>query len=206
MKAQVKLGRLFGVEIGLHYSWFVIALLMVFSLASYFSETHPEWGSAIIWISAIVAGLLFFASLLAHEMAHSLVAKAHGIGVRSITLFALGGVSQIEKDADDPKTEFWIGVIGPLSSVAIGILFLAGALVLGWSPATAPETPPVAIFAWLGYINIGLAIFNLIPGFPLDGGRILRAIIWWVKGSAELSTRRAAQVGRIITGRGESLK
>ena len=198
MKAQVKLGRLFGIEIGLHYSWFVIALLIVFSLVSYFRETNPNWGNAVSWISAVATGLLFFSSLLAHEMAHSLVAKSHGIGVRSITLFALGGVSQIEKEAGDPKTEFWIGIVGPLSSIAIGIFFLAGAVLLGWSPAKPPETPPIAILAWLGYINIGLAIFNLIPGFPLDGGRILRAIIWRIKGSAELSTRSAAQVGRVI--------
>ncbi|RPJ30044.1 MAG: peptidase, partial [Planctomycetaceae bacterium] len=105
MQAQIRLGRTFGVDIGLHYSWFIIALLIMFSLGGHFYATNAQWGSSVIWILAIITGLLFFAALTAHELSHALVAKARGIPVRSITLFALGGVARIEKEAVDPKTE-----------------------------------------------------------------------------------------------------
>lgn len=198
MKAQIKLGHIFGIEIGLHYSWVVIAALIIFSLAGYFREANPQWGSRTIWISAFIAGVLFFLSILAHELAHSVVARSRGLTVKSITLFALGGVAQIENEATEPNTEFWMGIVGPISSVVIGIIFLAMALLLGWTPMAATDTPSLAILVWLGYINISLAIFNMIPGFPMDGGRVLRAVIWWVTGSADRSTMAAARAGQII--------
>lgn len=198
MQAQVKLGRVFGVQIGLHYSWLIIALLVTLSLAGQFHNTNPHWSEGTIWATAIITGLLFFVAIILHELSHAAVAKARGLPVRSITLFALGGVAQIEKEASDAKTEFWIAIVGPIASVIIGLLCLLLAWALGWAPMGTPTTPPVAMLMWLGVINIGLAIFNLIPGYPLDGGRVLRAIIWWFTGDVTRSTRIASLVGQFV--------
>jgi Zn-dependent protease/predicted transcriptional regulator len=198
MEAQIKLGRIFGVQLGLHYSWLLIALLITLSLAGHFSATNAHWGSVSIWILAIATSLLFFASIVVHELSHAAVAKARGLPVRSITLFALGGVAQIEKESADPKTEFWMGIVGPITSAVIGVVCLALAWALGWSAGATPGTPLLAMAVWLGYINITLAAFNMIPGFPLDGGRVLRAIIWWNTKDPNRSTRIAARVGQLI--------
>jgi len=201
MQANIKLGRLFGVQVGLHYSWLIIALLVTLSLVGQFGATNPQWGAGLIWATAIITALLFFAAIVAHEMSHALVAKARNIPVRSITLFALGGIAQIEKDAADAKTEFWMGIVGPITSAVIGFACLGLAMLMGWSPdATlqAPMTPPTAMLMWLGVINIALAVFNMIPGFPMDGGRVLRAIIWWTTGDVVRATRIAARVGQLI--------
>ncbi len=198
MKAQIKLGRILGIEIGLHYSWFIIALLITLSLAAEFNALNPGWGQGVIWATAITTGLLFFAAVIAHELSHAVVAKARHLPVRAITLFALGGVAQIEKEADDAPTEFWMGIAGPIMSVIIGVLCLALAVLLGWPLGAVPSSPLLAMLMWLGYINITLAIFNMIPGFPLDGGRVLRAIIWWVTGDGLRATRIAARVGQIV--------
>src|SRR5687767_8953056 len=198
MKAQIKLGRIFGVEIGLHYSWFIIALLITLSLASQFSLTNPDWSDSLRWTLAIITAVLFFGAIVAHELSHALVAKARGLPVRSITLFALGGVAQIEKEAADAKTEFWMGIIGPITSFVIGLACLAITMALGWRPPEFPQQPLSAMLMWLGYINIALAIFNMIPGFPLDGGRVLRAVVWWITGDAKRATTIAARVGQVI--------
>lgn len=198
MKAQIKLGRIFGVEIGLHYSWFIIALLITFSLAGHFQTNNPGWTDAMRWTVSIVTALLFFVSIVIHELSHALVAKARGLPVRSITLFALGGVAQIEKEAADAKTEFWMGIVGPITSFVIGIICLVGTVALGWKPPEFPQRPLPAMLMWLGYINIGLAIFNMIPGFPLDGGRVLRGLLWWITGNAKRATTIAARVGQVI--------
>jgi len=198
MKAQIKLGRIAGIEIGLHYSWFIIALLITLSLVGEFHAVNPEWGEGVIWTTAIVTSLLFFASIVAHELSHSAIARARHLPVRSITLFALGGVSQIERDADTASTEFWMAIAGPISSALIGVLCLGSAAALGWPLGANPETPLQAMLMWLGYINISLAIFNLVPGFPLDGGRVLRGIIWWATGDGVRATRIAARVGQIV--------
>ena len=195
MQTNIKLGRVFGIQIGLHYSWFLIALLIVLSVAGDFSAAHKDWSQGLIWSLSILTALLFFVSLLAHELAHSLVAEKHGLPVRSITLFALGGVSQIEKDPSDAKTEFWMAIVGPLTSIAIGVCCLGMAHWGGWNPGTSGATPIIAMLVWLGYINFGLGIFNMVPGYPLDGGRVLRAIIWWQTGDADRSTRIAARIG-----------
>src|SRR5262245_42106283 len=189
MHSQIKLGRIFGIEIGLHYSWIVIALLIVFSLAGHFREINPQWGDAVVLTTAVVTGLLFFATIVAHELAHSIVAKSNGLPVRSITLFALGGVSQIEKDPEEARTEFWMAIVGPITSFAIGALLLGISFALGWTSEVTPKSPVLAMMVWLGYINVALGVFNLVPGFPLDGGRVLRAIIWWINKDAVRSTK-----------------
>ncbi|HAF24880.1 MAG TPA: hypothetical protein DCK93_18575 [Blastocatellia bacterium] len=201
MQAQIKLGRIFGIEIGLHYSWLLIALLITLSLVGHFRMMNPKWGTSTVWGTALVTGLLFFAAIVVHELSHAAVAKARGLPVRSITLFALGGVAQIEKEATDAKTEFWMGIVGPITSIVIGAACLALAYALGWAPEIGmmrASTPLLALLVWLGYINIALAIFNMIPGFPLDGGRVLRAIVWWLTGDANRSTRIAARVGQFV--------
>ena len=198
MKAQVKLGRIAGISIGLNYSWFIIALLIALSLVQHFRTVAPGWSSTIVWISAAGTALLFFVTLLLHELAHSLVAKTRGLRVSAITLFALGGVSQIETEASDAKSEFWIAISGPLTSAAIGLTLLGAARASAWVPGTEPDTAVTSVLVWLGYINLTLAVFNMIPGFPLDGGRVLRAIAWWITGNADRSTRLAAQVGQAI--------
>jgi Zn-dependent protease/predicted transcriptional regulator len=198
MKAHIKLGRIFGVAVGLHYSWIIIALLVTLSLRSQFAIDHPTWDVSTTWAIAIVTGLLFFVSILLHELSHAAVAKLRGIPVRAITLFALGGVAQIEKDAADAKSEFWMGIIGPITSFVIGIVCLVFAWLLGWNFAAEAVSPPAGMFKWLGFINIALAIFNMIPGFPLDGGRVLRAVVWWISGDANRSTRIAAGVGQFV--------
>jgi len=198
MKAQIKLGRIFGVEIGLHYSWFIIALLITFSLAGHFEANNPGWSDGLRWGVSIVTALLFFTAIVIHELSHAMVAKFRGLPVRSITLFALGGVAQIEKEAADAKTEFWMGIIGPITSFVIGVVCLLITVALGWTPPEFPQQPLPAMLMWLGLINIGLAIFNMIPGFPLDGGRVLRGIVWWITGNAKRATTIAARVGQVI--------
>ncbi len=190
MRSQIKLGRIFGIQIGLHYSWFLIAFLIVISLISQFRGSHPEWSSTTILAMALGTGTLFFVFLLAHELSHSVFAKSHGIPVREITLFALGGVSQIEQNPSSANAEFWMAFVGPLTSAALGAVCLALRYLAG--PATSPG---YAMLSWLGYINLGLAVFNMIPGYPLDGGRILRAILWWKSGDVERATRQAARMG-----------
>ena len=198
MKAQIKLGRIFGIEIGLHYSWLIIALLITMSLASHFRLHNPDWGQGMSWALALLTALLFFVTIVIHELSHAVVAKSRGLPVSSITLFALGGVAQIEKEAEDAKTEFWMGLIGPITSLVIGIICLALSYALGWKPPEFPARPLPAMLMWLGYINIMLGVFNLIPGFPLDGGRVLRAIVWWIVGDAKRATTIAARIGQFI--------
>ena len=196
MRSQIKLGRIAGIEIGLHYSWFIIAFLIALSLASRFRSLTPAWNPEVVWIAAGITAVLFFATLLLHELAHSVVAQSRGLRVRAITLFALGGVSQIESDAPDAKSEFWIAIVGPITSAVLAGIFLLLARLTGWVPGTEPTTPVPSVLLWLGYINFALAAFNMIPGFPLDGGRVLRAILWWISHSADRATRWASLVGQ----------
>lgn len=201
MMPHITLGRIFGITIGLHLSWFLIALLITLSLAAHFTETNPTWPPVTVWMSAILTGILFFGAIVAHELAHALVARARGVPIRSITLFALGGVANMEKDVGDAKTEFWMGIAGPIMSVVVGFVCLAIVWALGGFEAQTELTPvsqPMAVFAWLGYINFLLAAFNMIPGFPLDGGRVLRAVLWYFQGDKRRATRTAARMGQII--------
>jgi Zn-dependent protease/CBS domain-containing protein len=196
MHPHLRLGRIAGIEIGIHYSWVLIAVLITLSLGAHFAEVNPQWTMGVIWSAAVITGLLFFASIVVHELGHALVARARGLPVRSITLFALGGVASIEKDAADARTEFWMGIAGPLTSVGIGAICIGLAWALGWGMNLTPADPPMAVLVWLGYINVMLAAFNMIPGFPLDGGRVLRAAVWAATGSADRATRIAARIGQ----------
>jgi Zn-dependent protease/CBS domain-containing protein len=197
VRSQIKLGKIFGIEIGLHYSWFLIALLIVTSLYAEFHARNAAWGDGLILAMAISTGLLFFASLLLHELSHSVFARSHGIPVKEITLFALGGVSQLEKEPASATIEFWMAFAGPLTSAGIGLICLLAKLAAG-PAATRAGTPLVTMLSWLSYINFALAGFNMIPGYPLDGGRMLRAILWWKTGQMEQATRWASRVGQAV--------
>ena len=198
LPASVPLGRITGIPVGLHYSWFVIAALITFSLAAHFREAHAAWQSATVWSVAVLTALLFFATLLAHELSHALVARRRGLRVHSITLFALGGIASIEKDANTAKTEFLVAIVGPLVSFAIGLTCIGVARSLGWSFDNGSGGLVGSLLGWLGSINLMLAVFNLIPGYPLDGGRLLRALLWGTYGDQDRATRTAARVGQVV--------
>ena len=208
MNGGFKLGRIFGIRVEVDWSWFLIFLLVTWNLAAgVFPRLHPDWGAGLNWGMGLIASLLFFASVLAHELAHSLVAVARGLPVRRITLFMFGGVSNIEREPPSPATEFLVTIVGPLTSFVLGVLFsvFGGFLAsqftvdLNNPEATLARLSPLAtIFLWLGPINILLAVFNLIPGFPLDGGRILRSILWSITDNLRQATRWASWVGQAI--------
>ncbi len=199
MQAQVQLGRVFGIRIGLHYSWFLIAILIVFSLSGQFATVHRDWSPGVVWGTAILTALLFFLCIVLHELGHSVVAQSRGIRVPSIVLFALGGVSQMERESPDAKTEFWMALAGPLVSFVLGLLCLGSAHAMGWAgPTSSAASPLVAMLGWLAYINFMLGAFNLVPAYPLDGGRVFRAAAWWFTHSIERATRIASFVGQIF--------
>lgn len=199
MRTLFKIGSISGIKIQLHISWLIIALLIAISLANHFRAVNPAWSTSIVWGSAVITSVLFFASILAHEFSHAVVARLHYLPVRSITLFALGGMAQIEEETAEAKSEFWVSIVGPITSAMIGIICLAIEWLNGWTPMAEPVTPLQAMIVWLGYINIGLAIFNLLPAYPMDGGRVLRAIIWWMTGDKSRATRRASFAGIFIS-------
>ncbi|MBI4348830.1 MAG: site-2 protease family protein [Elusimicrobia bacterium] len=195
MRSHLVVGHVRGIEIGLHASWLVLAALVVSTLAGHFAMIAPNWGPKLVWTTAAVTSLCVFASLVLHELAHAAVARSRGIPVRAITLFALGGVAQIEQEAEDPRTEFWMGLAGPLASAAIGLAALLFAASFG--PQPGPD-PFVNLLGLVGATNAALAIFNLIPGFPLDGGRVLRAMLWRWNCDFTRSTKQAARVGQAV--------
>ncbi|HZP94888.1 MAG TPA: site-2 protease family protein [Candidatus Limnocylindria bacterium] len=188
-----RLGCPFGIPITIHYSWLFIFALVVWSLASdYLPTHHPGVSGAASWAWAIVAALLFFASVLAHELAHSLVARARGIPVDGITLFALGGISELKRDATGPRIELLVALVGPFTSLALaGVLWLAWRWLLPWS------MPAAAVAYYLAYGNTVLGLFNLVPGFPLDGGRALRALVWARTHDLVRATCLAVRTGRV---------
>ena len=193
MGRGLRIARIFGIDIAIHPSWLIIFLVMAWSLAGQvFPASYPQWTPTTTWIVAIVSALLLFVSVLVHELAHSLVAKAQGIPVRDITLFLLGGVSTIEAEASSPGRETLMAGAGPASSLVIGVLCLLPAR------AMSGDSVGQAILAYLGFINIALAIFNLLPGFPLDGGRVLRSILWALTHDFLKATRWAARTGTVF--------
>jgi len=191
MKSSFRLGSLFGISIFVHFTWLVIFTLVTLSLVDHFGEVFPGLPIATQWLVGLTASFLFFGSVLFHEMAHSLLAIRYGHSVRAITLFIFGGVSQIEDEAKQPSTEVWVALIGPFSSFLLAAAFgLVWFLSGGWMPVVS------GVAGYLAAINLALGIFNLLPGFPLDGGRVLRGIAWHLTGSLERATRIAGNAGR----------
>lgn len=206
MQRGFRLFKIFGINISIDPSWFLIFFLITWNLASTFGDIHADWRLPLRWGVAAAAAVLFFGSVLVHELAHSLVAIAQGVKVRSIMLHMFGGVSNIERDPPSPKAEFLITIVGPVTSFILGLIFtfLSGAADLFGSPfanlqqLSSQLSPLATILLWLGPLNMILAIFNLIPGFPLDGGRILRSILWAVTKNVNRATRWAANVGQVV--------
>ena len=194
LRDGIPIGRVFGISLRLHYTWFIIFVLVTWTLAvQYFPVEYPSWSPTTSILAGVITSLLFFGSVLAHELMHSVVAQKEGIPVRSITLFIFGGVSQMSEEPKRPQDEFRMAFAGPLTSLILGGIFLA---IQFW-PSDLPAFIH-GISKWLGIINISLAGFNLIPGFPLDGGRVLRSLLWWRSGDLLKSTRIAANMGRGI--------
>lgn len=191
----ILLFRVAGIEVRLDFTWFFIFALVLVSLAAgYFPRAHPDLSTASYWTAGVVATLLFFASIVGHELSHALVAKASGIPVPGITLFLFGGVSRMAEEPSKPATEFRIAIVGPLAS------FVLAAIFWGLHAAIAPSASPLVagVPLYLAWINTALGVFNLLPGLPLDGGRILRAFAWWRTGSLRRGTRIAANAGKGI--------
>lgn len=193
MQGSLSLGRILNIPIQLHISWFLIAILIAWTLAAgYFPQEYPGWPAATYWVVGIVTAVLFFASVLLHELGHSVLALREKVPVKSITLFVFGGVAQIGREPPTAGAEFRIAVAGPLSSLGLAALFGGMGAVL------ASNVTLAAPLAYLGRINLLLAVFNMIPGFPLDGGRVLRAVLWSLGGSFQKATKWASRAGRVV--------
>jgi Zn-dependent protease/CBS domain-containing protein len=191
---SVRVGRILGIDIKLDYSWFLVLVLTTWSLAGqYFPNAYPGWASVTYWVLGASTAVLFFASVLAHELAHSVISQASGVPVRDITLFIFGGAAQISEEPKTPRNEFWMAVVGPLTSLVIAALFGVLSLV---GRSVSPYLQALSL--WLAGINVSLGLFNLIPGFPLDGGRVFRAIVWAVTGSLRRATQLATGLGRLV--------
>ncbi|WP_018137800.1 MULTISPECIES: site-2 protease family protein [unclassified Thioalkalivibrio] len=192
-KTVLVLGHVSGIRIQIHISWIFILILLLASMSTGFYHQYPEWSLAMAVGTAAVTALLFFSSILAHELGHSMVALRRGVPVESITLFIFGGLAQMGRDPERAEDEFWIAIAGPAVSAALALLFWWLALLTAdWF-----EPVPVAL-GWLALINMIVAIFNLIPGFPLDGGRVFRAVIWKLTGDPRRAIEAAVRGGRMV--------
>ena len=196
MNETIRLGHIAGVRIGVNWTVLVIFSLILVGLATVqFPLIDEDLATGVSWVAGLVGALAFFASLLAHELAHALVARRHGIEVEGIVLWLFGGVAKLRGEAPNPDADLRIAGVGPLVSVVLGLAFGALAIVFAWFGAGAIT---VAVFGWLGLINIVLALFNLVPASPLDGGRILRAILWKLRGDRTTAAITAAKAGRVF--------
>ncbi|MBD3183471.1 CBS domain-containing protein [Candidatus Poribacteria bacterium] len=194
MGNSFQIGKIFGISIRIDFTWFIVFALIALSLSThYFPSEYEGWPTSTYWVLGIITALVFFASVLAHELAHSLVSKARGIPVDSITLFIFGGVARISDEPKNPGGEFLMAIAGPATSVAIGVIFGAIYYAVGRS-----NSPFSALTAWVARINIIVAVFNMIPGFPLDGGRVFRSIVWRITGNLRKATRIASSVGKVV--------
>ena len=192
MGGSLRLGRIFGIPIEVNASWAVAFVLLTFLLSQEFRESRLGWPEAQRWLVAVAVVILIFLSVLTHELSHSVLARREGVRVGGITLFIFGGVSRLAREPDRPLTEFTIAVVGPLTSLVLagvfgGVWFLLDA----WEGGSTPEV----IFFLLAWSNLALGLFNILPGYPLDGGRVLRAIVWGITGSHRKATRVAARAG-----------
>ena len=201
-----RLGRVHGINIHINWSWLLIFALVSWSLSLTFGQVHQEWSVYLRWGMAILAAFFFFVSVLLHELAHSLVALARGLPVSNITLFMFGGVSNMQREPSSPAEELVITVVGPLTSLLLGAVCLvigAEEIIVDARNLTQPTIlshlqPLNTTLAWLGSVNILIGFFNLIPAFPLDGGRIVRSLLWAISKDIRRSTRWATWLGQAI--------
>ena len=193
-KGRVEIARVWGIGIAVHASWLVVFALVSWSLAAaHFPAAFPGRAPATYWLTGALTALVFFLSILIHELGHSWVALRHGIPIRSITLFVFGGVAQISREPASPAAEFKIALAGPLTSLGLAALFGAAGFVM------RDITLVAGAAFWLARVNLMVALFNLVPGFPLDGGRLLRAVAWHWTGSFDRATRVASFAGRLFS-------
>ena len=192
-KSVFLLGHIRGIRIEVHVSWLVIFVLLLAALGTGLARTYEHWSPVTTALTTLLTVLTFFASILAHELGHSLVALRRGVTVRAITLFIFGGVAQLEQDSESARDEFWIAIAGPAVSFALAAIF--GLLAI----LTAGLVEPLSVgLGWLALINLVVAVFNLVPGFPLDGGRVFRALVWHLTGNAETGMKAAVMGGRLV--------
>ncbi len=194
MRGSFRVARIGDIDIGIHYSWILVFLLVAWTLAvGVFPQQFPGLGSSIYWVMGAVSSVLLFVSVLIHELAHSFVAESRGLKVKDITLFIFGGVSNLKEEPRSAGDELFISVVGPVASLVLAAIF--------WGISQAqglPETV-LGVVGYLAEINLILGVFNLIPGFPLDGGRVLRALLWGGTHSLTRATRIAVGVGRAVS-------
>jgi Zn-dependent protease len=189
----IPLLRLAGFQVGLDWSWLILAVLITWTLSSgVFPSYYPGLTPAAYWSMGVIAALGLFASIILHELAHAIVARRYGLPIRRITLFIFGGVADMEAEPDRPAVEFWVAIAGPIASCLIA---LVSWVLLRAASGAGAGVPVVGVLGYLATINLILAVFNLVPAFPLDGGRILRAILWSWKGSLRWATRVASAIG-----------
>jgi Zn-dependent protease len=195
MGSSIRVGKIFGIPIGINYSWIFVFLLLIILMSRQFADEFPSGPVPQRWLIALITTVLFFLSVLAHELSHSVVAVRKGIPVTGITLFIFGGVSQLAHEARRPFTEFVVAIVGPLTSIILGLLLLS---VLDFTRGLS-ESLHFVLFS-LMIINFTLGGFNMLPGFPLDGGRVLRSLVWGITGSYWRATQFSARAGQIIGG------
>lgn len=199
MRSTFSLGSIFGIPVGVSYTWFIILIIVAYVVFGQFSLQLPRWGAITIAVMAAGTGLLFFGSVLAHELAHSLMATRHSLPVRGITLFLLGGVSHISKEARRPWSEFIIALVGPMTSLLLGGIMMALAVFVAPALFDGRIRDGIIVVTFLlGWTNVALGVFNLLPGFPLDGGRVLRAGIWGLTGNYWLATSVSVFFGQLF--------
>ncbi|HBQ98235.1 MAG: site-2 protease family protein [Roseofilum sp. Belize BBD 4] len=206
MNGNIRVGSLFGIPFYIHPSWFLIVGLVTFNYAATLSYAFPQLGVALPWILGLGVAFLLFSSVLAHELGHSLVAMRQGMGVKSITLFLFGGLATFEKEAKTPSAAFWVAIAGPGVNLILFGLFTVIVLLTAIASIAVPLSAPLAlIFGFLAYINLVLGLFNLIPGLPLDGGHILKAVVWKITGKPKRGAVFASRMGQIIGGFGVAI-
>ena len=189
----IPLLKLAGFQVGLDWSWLILAVLITWTLSSgVFPSYYPGLTPEAYWSMGVIAALGLFASIILHELAHAMVARRYGLPIRRITLFIFGGVADMEAEPDRPAVEFWVAIAGPIASFLVGLVCW---LLLQAAGGVGAAVPVAGVLAYLATINVILAAFNLVPAFPLDGGRILRAILWYWKGSLRWATRIASAIG-----------
>src|SRR2546428_8927551 len=194
MPGSFRIGKIAGIEIDINVSWIIILVLLTVSLATgWFPQLYPGWSTATYWIVGFISSIVLFVSVLLHELAHSLVARRRGLPVKSITLFIFGGVSNIEREPKSPGVEFQMAFVGPLTSLVIGVICFLLQVLLRRS-----NSPLEGILFYLAVTNILLGLFNLIPGFPLDGGRVLHSIVWRLTGNLRQATSVASLASQVI--------
>jgi Zn-dependent protease/CBS domain-containing protein len=194
VKNSLQVAKVFGIPVRIHISWFLIFILIAWSLAGqYFPERYPHWSPSLYWAVGIATSILFFLSVLLHEFAHSLVSMAFGVPVKDITLFIFGGAAQITREPKSAVNEFIMAIAGPMTSLALALFCALGGLV-----ARLFSEPLSALLFYLALVNAVLGVFNLIPGFPLDGGRVLRSVLWALGGDLRTATRWASRVGQLV--------